>query len=87
VIEIPYNQELLAMNEKKYGCNDSTHCIICGKPVNMKKHFLFVQIVNGGGFIGNQEEADANPAASLGVYPIGATCLKSHPEIVPYIVV
>lgn len=85
MIKIPYNQKLIDRNEKAYGMNDGTHCIICNKPVNMKKNRLWVRIVNGGTHIGTSEEAENAPAADLGYYPIGADCLKRNSALVEYV--
>lgn len=85
MIEIPYYTKLYAMNEKKYGANDGSHCVVCNKPVDTdKKTTYWVRIVGGGGWIGTHEEADANPEFDLGCYPVGSDCLKRHPEIQPY---
>lgn len=85
MIRIPYNNKLIERNEKVYGCNDGSHCIICNKPVNVDKHKLWVRIVNGGTFIGTAQEGEAQPAADLGYYPIGKDCLKRHPQLVEYV--
>lgn len=84
MIEIPYNDKLIERNEKIYGCNDGTHCIICNKPVNTDKHPFWVRIVDNG-YIGTADEGEAEPAADLGYYPIGRDCLKHHPELEQYV--
>lgn len=82
---IPYNYKLIEMNEKRFGSNDGSHCIICSKPVNVEKHKLWVRIVEGGNYIGTDAEAKANPAGDVGCYPIGKDCLKHHPQLLPYV--
>ena len=86
MIEIPFNDKLIERNEKLYGCNDCSHCIICNKPVDTDaKRTLWVRIVHGGCYIGTEAEGEAEPAADLGYYPIGPDCARRHPELAQYI--
>ena len=57
-------------------------CAVCGKAVRNPKHWL--RLVNGGSDVGTAAEGDANPSADLGYYPVGANCLRQHPELKPY---
>ena len=85
MIAIPYNQKLIKKNEKRFGQNDGGACIICSAKIkDLAEHKLWVRLVNGGGYIGTTEEAESNPDADLGYYPIGTDCLKSNPEIAKY---
>lgn len=86
MIAIPYNQKLIDKNEKRYGSNDGSACIICSAKIkNLDNHKLWVRIVNGGGYIGTVNDAEQRPSADLGYYPIGADCLKNHPELKQYV--
>lgn len=85
MIAIPYNTKLIEKNEKQYGMNDGSHCIICNKPVDMVgKNTAFVRIIAATA-IGTPTEAEADPDADMGLYPIGPDCLRRHPELKPYV--
>lgn len=86
MIAIPYNQKLIDKNEKHVGSNVGDACIICSAKIkNLDNHKLWVRIVNGGGYIGTVTEAEAEPSADLGYYPIGADCLKNNPALAEYV--
>jgi len=59
-------------------------CAVCGRPIKDGAWAYAVRIVNGGNAIGTDAEGDAEPAADLGLYPLGRDCLRAHPELRPY---
>ena len=81
MIHIPKSKSLDA-NEARYGQNDGSACIICSKPITTPS--LWVRIF-AGCYICTAEEAEANPSADTGYYPLGKDCLRQHPEIKEYV--
>jgi hypothetical protein len=64
-------------------------CLVCGKPVNNPK--WQIRVHEGGFTAVTEAEADllnqqGCSDADLGCHPIGANCLKKHPELQPYAV-
>ena len=86
VIEIPTSP---FKHIRAYG-SDESPCAVCGRPTNRE----------GGGaqsirtWYGSQAvtEAEASklaktaPGGDTGCYPVGADCLRKHPELLPYVV-
>lgn len=84
MIELPTNPNY-SKNVRKCG-NNGIPCAICGKPIAFDKIRHMVHIHNGGEDVVTEEEAQLlDPAADLGMYPVGAACLKLYPELKPYI--
>ena len=85
MISIPYNQKLIDRNEKRFGVNDGSQCIICSAKIKkLDNHRLWVRIISGS-HIGTSDEAQHNQDADMGYYPIGADCLRNNPQIIPYV--
>jgi hypothetical protein len=67
-----------------------TPCIICGRGV--KDPWKYTVHIYWGTTLVTAEEIATLPDdvlpqnADLGCWPIGADCLKKHPEIVPYLI-
>ena len=65
-------------------CGAATPCVICGKAVTTANP-AHIHLHNGGASIVTEAEAATmDPAADLGLYPIGADCLRRYPELRPY---
>lgn len=64
-------------------------CVICGREVKPGPKTAYVHLHYGGGVaILPEEEEQANrecPGGNLGAYPVGADCLRKHPELKPYV--
>lgn len=65
-------------------------CAVCGKGITMEGHRLWVHIHGGGGELVTETEAnernrDGGENADLYFHPIGRDCLRSHPELRPYV--
>ena len=61
-------------------------CVVCGKPIKMATARYTVHLHDGGVVLVTEAEAvTMDPGADLGCYPIGADCLRSHPELRPYV--
>jgi len=61
-------------------------CLLCGRPVKLTSQTAWVHQHNGGASIVTEEEAaELDPRAEMGWWPIGPDCLKSHPELKPYV--
>jgi hypothetical protein len=62
-----------------------TPCVICGRGVKEPwKHTVHVYL--GFTLITSEEAENIDPSGDLGAWPIGANCLKKHPEIKPYLI-
>lgn len=79
MIEIPYNFKEMERNSKRYG-NISDSCLICNQPIDTSKpHYVVdVDMIDGIDVI--------VPAGEGHNQPIGADCLRKHPELNPYVV-
>ena len=81
MIEVPYHPKHTENAER---CGAAYPCVICGKAVTTPNPWM-VHLHGGGGYIVTEEEAGTMPEAEdLGLYPIGAECLRQHPEVKPY---
>jgi hypothetical protein len=63
-------------------------CIICGRAVRNKKYTVWEHC--GGWTVvtraeGERLNASGREGEDLGNYPIGADCLRKHPELKPYV--
>jgi len=73
-------------NKRRFPCHDDEQpCIICGRPVKHGGGGGAVHLVEGGDCLVRINEPYDNDAADLGEYPIGADCLRKHPELRPYV--
>lgn len=62
-------------------------CVICGRAVKAPAKY-WVHEVNGGGEACTPDEDEQHyqhDGGDLGAQPIGANCVKLHPELKPYI--
>lgn len=66
---------------------DNYPCVVCGKPVKNPK--LYVRYFWGTHAVTDQEAeeiiAKEGNGGDMCLYPIGAACLKKHPELKPYV--
>jgi len=79
-------QQNLDHNDQADRCkgDEEVPCIICGRPVRNWK--LSIHVHNGGAdAVTEAEAATLDEAADLGCWPIGANCLRQHPELKPYV--
>jgi hypothetical protein len=61
-------------------------CVVCGKPIKMDTARYTVHLHDGGSVLVTEAEAATmDPSADLGCYPIGADCLRRHPELRSYV--
>ena len=59
-------------------------CVVCGKHIPEPKYM--VHLVEGGSHALHPDfEPYDRPEADLGWYPLGADCLRQHPELRPYV--
>ncbi len=59
-------------------------CVVCGRNVNPVQA-RWLHLHEGGLTAVTEEEAEIlNPAADMGMYPIGRDCLRSQPALKPY---
>ena len=66
---------------------NATPCIVCGRPVKITPRTAWVHVHMGGSHIVTEEEAKGlDEAAGLGGWPVGADCLRTHPEVKPYVI-
>lgn len=80
MIEIPDHPNYHDNAEKCEG--DEQPCVVCGKPVT-GDNVAYVHVVGGGGYLALPDD-EFDEAGDCGAYPIGAGCLKKHPELKPY---
>src|SRR5690242_14568660 len=86
-IAIPYKDDFTDQMERTRAHGDYP-CIVCGRKVRDPRYMVHV---HGGGLtIATEQEAeelnkDEEGAADMGMYPIGADCLRKHPELKPYV--
>jgi hypothetical protein len=64
---------------------NQTPCIICGRGVKEPWKYT-VHLYMGATLVTSEEAQTIDPAGDLGGWPIGANCLKKHPEIIPYLI-
>lgn len=86
MIEVPHHPDY-RRNRERSGNGDYLPCVVCGKgcanPRYMVRLFWGTTVVT-------DDEAERiiereGPGGDLSYYPIGADCLRRHPEIRPYI--
>ena len=67
-------------------CRDADvyRCVICGRTCPEPKYMLH-EHEGGGTAVTEQESARLDEAGDMGMQPIGADCLKKHPELKPYV--
>ena len=63
-------------------------CVVCGRGVARPRYLVHVH--EGGAAVVTEAEAEAlnragRAGADCGGYPIGADCLRAHPEYRPYV--
>lgn len=63
---------------------NTSPCICCGKPVKNAKYW--VATWDGYYAVTQDEVGELDPAGDSGGFPIGADCLRKHPELKPYVV-
>jgi hypothetical protein len=64
---------------------DATPCVVCGKGIRANKQRYMVHVVNGGGMAALPGEIEDGEPGEMGWFPIGPDCLRSHPELAPYV--
>lgn len=82
MIKIPTS----ASYSKNYAGHSGEHepCCVCGKAVKAPRHYLHMHC--GGSHAVTEAEAATLPDnADLGMQPVGADCLRKHPELRPYV--
>ena len=85
MIDIPRNPRYQE-NSDGMGYPDYFPCVVCGKPILYVKARYLVQLSDGGNEIISEEEVTTlGQTGEMGLYPIGADCLRRHPEIKPYV--
>lgn len=63
------------------------HCCVCGKTIEKPRHWLHIH--HGGTHVVTEDEAaqlnaEGHESADMYFFPVGANCLKRHPELKPY---
>jgi len=77
MIAIPFHPNFSSNLEKVK--HNELPCVVCGKSIATPRKW--VRVVNGGCWIGTNQEGESEPAGDMGFFPIGADCLRNHPEI------
>lgn len=90
MIEIPRHPNYRKNADRLHA--DDVPCVICGKAVKDQRFMFWTW---EGAYLVTEAEVDAinagtsdtgmTPAGDSGGYPIGAGCLKKHPELKPYL--
>ena len=69
--------------------DDETPCCVCGRGIKNAKAAGMIHMHNGGWYAVTETEAAklkvTMPGGDLGFWPIGADCLRRHPELKPYV--
>ena len=85
MIEIPKHQNYNKNFDRPYKKDvDVYRCVICGRPCPEPK-YMINEHKGGGTAVTEQEAATLDGAGDMGMQPIGADCLKKHPELRPYV--
>lgn len=82
MIEIPRHPNY-SKNQQKAPA-DSAPCACCGKPV--RNPVYWIATYQGYYAVTEAELIALDPSGDSGGFPIGADCLKKHPELKPYVV-
>ncbi len=66
--------------------DDQSPCIVCGRGVNNTPPPWMIHVCNGGGWahMDDDDHGELGLSGCLGMYAIGAACLRNHPELKPY---
>lgn len=64
---------------------DLPTCIICGRGIKVESPAAVRVHAGGAAVVTEEETAQMNASADLGVYPIGTDCLRRHPELKTYV--
>lgn len=78
-------------NYERYGePSGTTPCLICGRPIKDDSNPAMLRThhsapISGVAVVTNAEAEALNEAGEGGFWPIGADCLRKHPEYKPYV--
>lgn len=79
MIEVPQHPNYMA-NKDRYGKPDALPCVVCGKGVSKPRWWVRLHL--GGSHLVTEAEAETLPEnEDMGAYPLGADCLRQHPEL------
>lgn len=83
-----HNSEHYTFNTRRMGNlrGNLTPCLICGKGIKNLDKAAWVHVVAGGGMILRPDLEWEDGLSDLGAQPIGADCLRQHPELKPYVI-
>ena len=85
MINVPQYEHFSVKGRGRWSA-DSTPCYICAKPIREDRIKYMLHIHCGGGVaVTEAEAATLDEAGDLGCHPIGADCLRRHPELKPYV--
>ena len=84
-IAIPFAPKRAENEDRTHAHSDGCQpCIVCGRKVRKPRHMVHVH--DGGATIVTEAESLLmDSSADLGLYPIGSDCLRTNPEIKPYV--
>lgn len=87
MIKLERHSEYDKWSVYSYGI-DCHPCVICGKAIKKGNVKYRVFMHNGGEHLLSIEEANQHPEQyeELGMPPIGAECIRAHPELKSFIV-
>lgn len=84
MIAIPFDPAYTySDNRERTQTHGNDPCIVCGRECNNPKYKVYVN--NGFTHILTPREFNEQATINMGLFPIGATCLRLHPELKPYI--
>lgn len=82
MIEIPIHPLYHKNLQKNRG--EGMPCPICGSLVRPENYKYWLHVGQGGGYFVTEEECPESDPGCMGIFPVGPTCWKKHPEIHPY---
>lgn len=83
MIEIPFHSSYQSNQERITG--SAYPCLVCGKAVT-RPNPKMCRMWSGTALVTDAEAELLNdPASDMGYYPIGADCLRKHPELKSYV--
>lgn len=83
-IPLPISPNLSANRDRYPSTGDAWPCCVCGKPVNIKARPYWLRLLVGGKVVTTETDTEIPEGQDLGCHPIGADCLRRHPELKPW---
>lgn len=61
-------------------------CIVCGRPIKNPNHPYHLHMTVDGMAVSVAEAENLPDDEDQGCFPVGADCIRNHPELKPYII-